>query len=151
MTCKDIMRQSRLIEIIDWKFSGGLLVAIFISGGPMPPWFFFCIFHWPKRAPLKKKKRPSEEKKHPSEEKKAPPWKVSPLINLPLLLKNVTGTQGELYLIDGELRMFQIVSVTAVTLCYRCKWESGGAVSLLLLQAGFHILKLSVILQVLQV
>ena len=41
----------------------------------MPPWFFFCIFHWPKRAPLKKKKRPSEEKKAPLWRKKSAPLK----------------------------------------------------------------------------
>ena len=41
----------------------------------MPPGFFFCIFHWPKRAPLKKKKRPSEEKKAPLWRKKSAPLK----------------------------------------------------------------------------
>ena len=66
----------------------------FYFRGAYAPLIFFCIFHWPKQAPLKKKRRPPEDRKAPPWRKKAPPWKVYPLINLPLLLKNVTGTQG---------------------------------------------------------
>ena len=59
----------------------------------MPPWFF-SAYSTDQNEPLwRKKSAPLKKKKRPSEEKKAPPWKVSPLINLPLLLKNVTGTQ----------------------------------------------------------
>ena len=69
------MRCGRLIEIIDWKFSGEAFGRIFSFRGAYAPLIFFCIFHWPKRAPLKKKKRPSEEKKAPLWRKKSAPLK----------------------------------------------------------------------------
>ena len=66
MTCEDIMRCGRLIEIIDWKFSGEAFGRIFSFRGAYAPLIFFL------HIPLTKMS-PSEEKKRPSEEKKAPP------------------------------------------------------------------------------
>ena len=74
-------------------FRGGFWSHFFFQGGLCPP-DFFSAYSTDQNEPLwRKKSAPLKKKKRPSEEKKAPPWKVSPLINLPLLLKNVTGTQ----------------------------------------------------------
>ena len=74
-------------------FRGGFWSQFFFQGGLCPP-DFFSAYSTDQNEPLwRKKSAPLKKKKRPSEEKKAPPGKVSPLINLPLLLKNVTGTQ----------------------------------------------------------
>ena len=85
-------------------FRGGFWSHFFFQGGLCPP-DFFSAYSTDQNEPLwRKKSAPLKKKKRPSEEKKAPPWKVSPLINLPLLLKNVTGTQcgGALANLDDQ-------------------------------------------------
>ena len=63
MTCEDIMRCGRLIEIIDWKFSGEAFGRIFSFRGAYAPLIFFL------HIPL--------TKTSPSEEKKSAPLKKS--------------------------------------------------------------------------
>ena len=93
----DLWRHNELWQINrnHWLeiFRGGFWSRFFFPGGLCPP-DFFSAYSTDQNEPLwRKKSAPLKKKKRPSEEKKAPPWKVSPLINLPLLLKNVTGTQ----------------------------------------------------------
>ena len=66
MTCEDIMRCGRLIEIIDWKFSGEAFGRIFSFRGAYAPLIFFLHIPLTKTSPSEEKKRPSEEKKAPS-------------------------------------------------------------------------------------
>ena len=83
-------------------FRGGFWSHFFFQGGLCPP-DFFSAYSTDQNEPLwRKKSAPLKKKKRPSEEKKAPPWKVSPLINLPLLLKNVTGTQCGSYVCSAD-------------------------------------------------
>ena len=68
MTCEDIMRCGRLIEIIDWKFSGEAFGRVFSFRGAYAPLIFFL------HIPLTKTS-PSEEKKAPLWRKKSAPRK----------------------------------------------------------------------------
>ena len=54
MTCEDITRCGRLIEIIDWKFSGEAFGRIFSFRGAYAPLIFFLHFPLTKTSPPEK-------------------------------------------------------------------------------------------------